>query len=166
MTFKDAFKIILKYEGGHVNDPNDPGGETKFGISKKAYPNCDIANLTEERAAKIYWMDYWDKMNCDKLSPTIRLLVFDCAVNQGVVKATKLMQLVAGVIDDGILGPVTMRAMEDVRDSDFINDYSKLRHHHYSSLKTWEHYGKGWSRRLMEVSLICAFRVGHDVIRP
>ena len=160
MTFEDCLKMVLEFEGGYVNDPNDPGGETNFGISKRSYPQCDIANLTVEKAGTIYKMDYWDTTNCERLSPAIRLLVFDCAVNQGVRRAVKFMQEVAGVIDDGILGPITMRAMEDVSEHDFVAEYSMSRLKHYASLDGWKHYGKGWSKRLLEISLTCALIVG------
>lgn len=91
MSFFDAaFAIVVGIEAGYVNDVNDPGGETKFGISKRAYPNEDIPNLTIERAKQIYLRDYWTKANCDALSWELALITFDCAVNQGVSFAATL----------------------------------------------------------------------------
>lgn len=75
---------MLQREGGYVSDPADTGGETNFGISKRAYPNLDIPNLTPEQAAAIYKRDYWDAINADQLPANIRELAFDAAVNQGV----------------------------------------------------------------------------------
>lgn len=80
----EAIKNVLRREGGYVNDPVDKGGETKFGISKRAYPNLDIKNLTEAQAATIYKRDYWDKINADQLPANIREMAFDSAVNHGV----------------------------------------------------------------------------------
>jgi hypothetical protein len=88
--FDAAFPIVVGIEAGYVNDPQDPGGETKYGISKRAYPNEDIPNLTIERARELYRRDYWDKAGCDAYSWGIALITFDCAVNQGVSIATSL----------------------------------------------------------------------------
>ena len=165
MTFEDALKIILAFEGGYVNHPNDPGGETNFGISKRAYPNCDIKNLTTEQAGKIYKMDYWDKIQGDRIDPAIRLIVFDCAVNQGVVRAIKFLQKVTGVREDGVFGPITYRSLEDVTNSEFIDKYSQLRLKHYTSIGGWKDFGKGWAKRLLEVSVTSAFFVGVELIK-
>lgn len=148
---------ILKHEGGYVFDSNDPGGETKFGISKRSYPNCDVKNLTEEKAKNIYKFDYWDSVKADSLKPAIRLLVFDCAVNQGVGTATKLMQKIAGVKQDGIFGPITNEAVSQLDDMDFIDKYSQARLERYTALPQWKFFGKGWAKRLLEISLLCAF---------
>jgi hypothetical protein len=83
-TADASIKNVLRREGGYVNDPADRGGETKFGISKKSYPNLDIKNLTETEASNIYKRDYWDKINADQLPANIREMAFDAAVNQGV----------------------------------------------------------------------------------
>lgn len=163
MNFEDAVEIVLDFEGGYVFDANDPGGETKFGISKRAYPQWDIKNLTKEKAISIYKHDYWDPVGCDKLPPALRLLVFDCAVNQGQTVARKLLQKALGVIQDGILGPVTFDALKDINEMQIVDRYAKARLDRYTSLPHWKHYGKGWSRRLLDVSLICAFLANVEV---
>ena len=89
MSFDRAIKFVLKWEGGYSNNPADPGGETKFGISKKAYPAVDIKELTEEQARAIYRRDYWDKAGCELLDWPMCLVVFDCAVNLGVKRAVE-----------------------------------------------------------------------------
>lgn len=89
---QDAISRVIQREGGYVNDPDDIGGETKFGISKAAYPKLDIANLTEAEAARIYKRDYWDRINADKLPANIREMAFDAAVNQGVAWTRKALQ--------------------------------------------------------------------------
>lgn len=82
-NFEKAVEFILKWEGGYVNNPADPGGETKFGISKKAYPKLDIKNLTEGDVRVIYFNDYWLKAGCDRLDWPLCLVHFDTAVNTG-----------------------------------------------------------------------------------
>ena len=66
--FEKAVEFVLRMEGGYVNDPKDPGGETNFGIAKKSYPGVDIKNLTEEQAEEIYKRDYWEKYNIGELA--------------------------------------------------------------------------------------------------
>ncbi len=83
-NFKLALQFTLSKEGGYVNDPNDPGGETKWGISKRFHPNLDIRNLTPEQAAGIYQTEYWDKVGCDQIPFPECVAVFDTAVNCGV----------------------------------------------------------------------------------
>ena len=83
-----AFVAIWEWgnrkDGGYTNDPVDPGGETKWGISKRAYPDIDIKSLTKEEALLIYERDYWFKAGCDKMEKALAIAVFDSAVNCGV----------------------------------------------------------------------------------
>lgn len=114
MTLDQAFVILLELEGGYINNPNDLGGETKFGISKSAYPNLDIANLTEEQAKAIYGTDYWLKGNCQKLKPELQYVHFDTCVNCGVNEATILLQRSAGCTTDSIFGAETLMKSDAV----------------------------------------------------
>jgi lysozyme family protein len=113
--FRDAVEFVLEQEGGYTLDPNDPGGETKFGISKKAYPNLDIKNLTREDAIEIYQRDYWKPCRCDDLPRHFAFIVFDSAVNQGPRVAIRLLQIALGVSVDGIIGPKTLAAASSAK---------------------------------------------------
>jgi len=90
VNFDRAFNILMQFEGGYVNDPSDPGGETKYGISKKAYPDEDIKNLTMDRAKELYKRDYWDAAGCDSLPEGIDICTFDTAVNCGLSVGKKI----------------------------------------------------------------------------
>ena len=90
-SFDAALKFVLAKEGGYSNDPNDPGGETKFGICKKSHPEEDIANMTPERAGEIYLEEYWIPAGCDDIEVPDDIVVFDCAVNQGVAFAKEMV---------------------------------------------------------------------------
>jgi hypothetical protein len=81
-NFALACGFVLKHEGGYSNDPNDPGGETNFGISKRYHPNVDIKNLTERGAAEIYLKEYW-LPTCDNLPFPNDFIYFDTFVNMG-----------------------------------------------------------------------------------
>ncbi|QBH96801.1 peptidoglycan-binding protein [Limnobaculum zhutongyuii] len=108
VTFIHALDYLLRAEGGYVNDPADRGGETKYGISKRAYPHLNIAALTEEQATDIYYRDYWLKAKCDQLPPGISLMVFDGIVQHGSTTAIQQLQRAPGVTDDGIIGQRTL----------------------------------------------------------
>ncbi len=153
MRFEAAVAIILELEGGYSNNPHDPGQETKFGISQRAYPDLNIRELTEPQAREIYRRDYWNKVGCDFLPERIRLAVFDCAVNQGAGMAVVLLQRALEVRDDGVLGPVTLRELGRRRPRRVLVDYLVQRAIHYVRNKRFDVFGRGWLKRLFEIGL-------------
>ena len=146
MNFDKAFEIIIGHEGGYVHDYRDPGGETKFGISKRAYPTLNIKDLTLDDAKTIYLADYWNAFDGDLLPDSARLMVFDCAVNCGVTAAKKLLQRAVGVKDDGIIGPKTKQAISNTDDLD--RKFAGHWLNYYTDLKHYDIYGRGWVRRV------------------
>jgi lysozyme family protein len=124
--FLKAFDYLMYYEGGYVNDPKDAGGETKFGISKRSYPNLDIKNLTQNQARQIYFVDVWLKGKCEQIEDeNIATKFFDLAVHTGIPQAVRLIQRalrVAGaqVTEDGIIGPVTLAAINKADPTDLL----------------------------------------------
>jgi len=110
--FSEAIKKTLIHEGGYVNDPDDAGGETNFGISKRSYPNVDIKNLTLAGAKDIYRRDYWERLRADEIThQQVADELFDTAVNMGVRTATKLIQMALDVHPDGVLGNITLSTL-------------------------------------------------------
>lgn len=91
-AFDRAFEETIGLEGGYVNDPDDAGGETNFGISKRSYPDEVIAEMTIERAKEIYRRDFWDRLLLNDLHPHVAGEIFDTAVNTGPRTATKIAQ--------------------------------------------------------------------------
>ncbi len=152
--FDRCIAVILKNEGGYVNDPKDPGGETNFGISKKAYPGLDIATLTESKAKEIYRKDYWEKVHADEIRiPSLALQVFDCAVNCGVSVAAKMLQRCVGTHQDGIVGSKTLAAVNFYpRHGELVQKYRIERCFHYMALagrmKNSYLYINGWGARI------------------
>jgi lysozyme family protein len=126
--FDKAFEIVVGLEGGYVNHPLDPGGETKFGISKRAYPHLNIKTLTLEKAKSIYKKDYWDAAECSLLEPALALLYFDFAVNSGVGAARQMLK-------------------EAPTYEQFIAGRMKF----YTDLPTFRTFGLGWIRRLEHI---------------
>jgi lysozyme family protein len=153
VSFDKAFSLIIENEGGWSNHPSDPGGLTKWGITEKSYPNLDLMTLTLEQAKAIYKRDYWDAIKGDYLPPMIATLVFDSAVNQGVYRATKLMQHALRVSIDGIIGKNTIAAAQNADPYEFAVLFGAERALHYASLDTFDVFGRGWMRRLLRTTI-------------
>ena len=150
--FNKFIAIILKSEGGYVNNPNDSGGETKYGISKRSYPHLDIKNLTLEQAAKIYKEVYYDKCKCDEIaSESLSLHVFDWAVTSGVSRVIKVLQKIVGTTEDGVIGA---RTLTEVNKEDFSSQYIQARENFYKSIGIGKNkvFLKGWLRRVSNTS--------------
>jgi lysozyme family protein len=131
LTFEDCVNHVLRWEGGYSNDPNDPGGETNFGISKRAYPNLDIKHLTRDQAKQIYFTDYWQAVGADKMPDGLNLLAFDTAVNCGPKRAR------LWVMDKSLHKLFVERAR------------------HYALLDNLDDlYAKGWFNRLADIFAI------------
>lgn len=150
VKFLQAINRVLGHEGGYVNDPSDPGGETNWGISKRSYPNVSIKTLTRNQAVAIYYRDFWLKAHCEELSDGAGYQLMDSAVNSGISQSIRFMQRAIGVADDGIYGPVTLAAMRKMTETDFIMKFLAERLEFMTKLKNWPNHGKGWARRIAQ----------------
>lgn len=153
--WNSAFELLLANEGGLVDDKNDSGGQTKYGISKKAYPELDIPSLTMQQAKDIYYRDYWARCKCDYLPDALSVAVFDYAVNSGNIRAIKDLQLALGVKADGIIGNQTIGTANRVPLKPVIEDIHRRRLVFMKSLKGWKYYGNGWGNRVKRVQKFC-----------
>ena len=158
VEFNDIIEVVLHHEGGYVNDPDDPGGETNFGIAKRSHPDVDIANLTKDGAKEIYKEHYWDKNKVESLPEDLRHIYFDMCVNQGKGRAVKILQRAAnakgaGLAVDGGMGPKTIAAMDGVE----LQRVRAYRVKYYADLVTrkpdLEKFYFGWFRRALEVQM-------------
>jgi lysozyme family protein len=145
MTFDEAFDRLIGHEGGYVNNPLDPGGETKFGISKRSYPSVNIATLTLNGAKAIYYQDFWKPLG--NAHPAILFQAFDFAVNSGMQTAIRKLQTAVGVADDGHWGPVSAAALAAMDVSDVLMLYVAERLDFWRKLTTWQTFGAGWAGR-------------------
>ena len=150
MNFDTAFERLIGHEGGYVNHPRDPGGATKFGISKRQYPGEDIPNMTLVRAKDIYQRDYWWKAGCDLVPDCVKFDLFDTAVNAGPGAAIRMLQRAVGVVDDGVIGPKTMQALGNVDPERLDKRFNGHRLDHLNNLDTWSDFGRGWAQRIAE----------------
>jgi len=155
-NFNEIIEKVLEHEGGYVNDPKDLGGETKYGITKRFYPDVDIKNLTIEQATEIYKKDYWDKNKVESLPQNLWHIYFDMCVNMGKRTAVKVLQRAANnkgrdIEVDGGLGPMTIGALKGVE----LDRVRAFRVKYYVDLITarpeQEKFYLGWFRRATEV---------------
>ena len=146
--FRTFIERLLSHEGGYVNHPSDPGGETQWGISKRTYPALNIRDLTREQAIEIYRRDFWDKSEADLLPAPVGFQLLDGAVNSGIAQASRWLQRAVGVADDGDIGPVTLAAIRKADPADLVMQFNAERLDFMTRLSTWSTFGRGWARRI------------------
>jgi lysozyme family protein len=158
-NFDRCFKLVLKDEGGYVNNPNDPGGRTNLGVTQRAWEmylnrgvtEAEMRALTPEDVRGFYNTQYWDKIKGDQLPAGVDYAAFDLAVNSGVYKAAKYLQQIVGVIDDGVIGPKSLEAILAYDPEKLIDALCDMRLNFLKRLTTFDVFGKGWSARVAEV---------------
>ena len=160
-NWDDCFEMVLKHEGGYVNDPRDSGGRTNLGVTQKAWEAYWSRKSSEEEMRKLtpaivkpfYKAMYWDKIKGDDLPSGVDYAAFDLAVNSGVGRASKYLQQIAGVTADGVIGPKSLEAIKARDPKEMADALCDMRMDFLRRLPTFETYGKGWSRRVAEVSV-------------
>ncbi|PHM49366.1 glycoside hydrolase family 108 protein [Xenorhabdus miraniensis] len=152
VAFLHAIHYLLPVEGGYVNDPHDRGGETRYGISKRSYPHLDIRTLTKADATEIYYRDFWLTAGCERIPSGISLVVFDSAVQHGVVSAIRLLQRAVAVRDDGILGSQTQTALAATAPDYLLHRLLNQRARYYAQIiarnPLQQRFLNGWFNRL------------------
>lgn len=152
MGFNRAFTRVIEHEKGYVEHPDDPGGETNWGITvavaRANNYTGPMKNLPLSLARAIYKKDYWDRAKADQYHPAIGFQLFDAAVNHGVVAAIKMLQRAVGVKDDGIVGPVTLSAILAHEPHEVSMRFLSERLYFYTDIRHWSTFGKGWARRV------------------
>jgi lysozyme family protein len=146
-------EMVLAHEGGYVNDPHDPGGETKYGLSRRSYPHLDIKNLTRGQAIAIYRRDWWDRLRVGEIeNPDVSAKVFDLCVNMGAGTGIRLLQRALGNVEvDGIMGPQTLAAANDADPDALLSALREEAARHYRTLiarnPKLARYEEGWMNR-------------------
>lgn len=161
-NFAPSLAAVLQHEGGKVDDPQDPGGRTAFGITQRVYDDwrCaqglnerDVWLIDQDEVAAIYRKRYWDACRCSELPSGVDYCVFDFAVNSGASRAIRYLQRAAGVNDDGKLGPITLGAVRAKPACETVAVISAARLAFLSQLPTFSRFGRGWTARVGEVGL-------------
>jgi lysozyme family protein len=158
-NFEVCLAHVLKSEGGYVNNPSDPGGETNLGVTRKVWQdwvgrelqNDEMRDLTPDLVAPLYKARYWDAIQGDLLPNGVDLCVFDCAVNSGISRAVRFIQYASGAIEDGEMGQNTLELINSQNTVALIKDFCSQREMFYKNLSTFTVFGKGWMERLDRV---------------
>lgn len=153
MNFSEALQHVLKHEGGYIDHPNDPGGETNFGITvavarENGYLG-DMRTIPMSVVESIYKRKYWDKVRADEMPESVRFALFDYAVNSGPGAAIRALQRVLSVADDGVLGPMTLAAAQ-AQSAGLGARLNGYRLKFMTELKIWPTFSKGWARRIAD----------------
>jgi len=159
MNFTEALEHVLKHEGGFVNHPKDPAGITNLGVTIAVWEEWvgressekEMRSLTPEMVAPLYKQKYWDRVKADDLPSGVNYAVFDAGVNSGTGRAAKWLQEAVGAVPDGAIGEKTLAKVK-AHDADaLVNAYCDNRLNFLKGLKTFDTFGKGWTRRVEEV---------------
>ena len=157
-NFQKCLEMLLHHEGGFVNHPQDPGGMTNLGVTKAVYDKwigrestkTEMMDLKPDDVAPIYKKNYWDKVRGDDLPGGVDWCAFDWAVNSGSGRPAKAIQRAVGATPDGAIGPMTLQAVMNHEPQMIIENVFSQRQKFYESLRTFEHFGRGWTRRNKE----------------
>ena len=153
-NYQTCLDLVLKSEGGWVNNPSDPGGETNLGVTKRVWeeyvghPVESLKKLTKEEVAPLYEQKYWRPCYGEVLPRGLDLLSFSMGVNAGTGRSVKLLQSSLGCVPDGVIGPKTRELISASNSATLIAKFSETRREYYRSLKTFPIFGKGWLNRV------------------
>jgi len=158
-NWETAFQMVLNHEGGFVNNPKDPGGMTNLGVTKRVWEEFvgrevderEMRALTPDAVKPLYKKNYWDKIKGDQLPSGVDYAAYDLAVNSGVGRAAKYLQQIAGVPADGLIGPQSIEAINACPAEEVVDALCDMRLDFLKRLPTWNTFGKGWERRVVEV---------------
>lgn len=152
ITFDEVFERVIGHEGGYVNNPKDPGGETNWGITKTtAQANGYLGamkSMTKNQAKEIYRKAFWERAKCSQYNSAIGFQLFDAAVNHGIGNAIRMLQRAVGVADDGVVGQMTLGAINQKTLDDVLVLFNAQRLEFYAKLSTFPTFGRGWIRRV------------------
>jgi lysozyme family protein len=157
-NFDKCLEMLLEHEGGYVNHPSDPGGMTNLGVTKRVYDEWigresteqEMRDLTPEDVGPIYRKNYWSRLRLDDVGSGIDWALMDFCVNSGPSRPAKALQRAVGAVADGAVGPKTLQLVAE-KDPEFVIDYIyTVRQAFYESLRTFDTFGRGWTRRNKE----------------
>ena len=153
-NFQECLDLVLKSEGGWVNNPADPGGETNLGVTKRVWEEYvghavkTMKDLTKDDVAPMYELKYWRPCYCEVLPRGLDFVVFSMGVNAGPGRSVKLLQQSIGCVPDGVIGPRTRELISASNSANLIAKFSETRREYYRSLKTFPIFGRGWLSRV------------------
>ncbi len=172
-TFDKMIPWVFTDEGDYSNDPADPGGPTRLGITyidlaryrgipqKDAWPI--VKGMDEDECKKIYRKFYWEPLNCDNLPISVDYFIFDSGLHSGIGTAARWLQRAVGATPDGKIGPRTIELCEGKAPATLLGDLIARRRAYLKSLPLWRVYSRGWTNRVNKVQKRSMKLVGVDV---
>jgi lysozyme family protein len=160
LNFGASLVLVLEHEGGYVFNPHDPGGATCKGVTQAVYddwrashslPSQSVRDIHQSEVEAIYLNRYWDPIRADDLPAGVDYCVFDFGFNSGPNRAARFLQRALSLNEDGQIGPVTIAAAKAHDPAQLIDAICDLRLNFLRALKTFQYFGKGWTRRVAEV---------------
>lgn len=167
-VFEEALALVLKAEGGYVNNPNDKGGETNKGIIQRVYdkyrtnkslPLQSVRYISNDEVKEIYHDSYWMPGKCEEMTYGVAILHFDSCVNCGIKQSAKFLQRAVKCADDGIVGTQTIEAVhqyvkvysEPVLINAYLNQRSEFYYYLIDKDPSQRVFIKGWQNRLKQL---------------
>lgn len=155
MNFATAIEKLLKHEGGFSDHLADPGGKTRYGVTEAVAREVgyrgNMSELPLDLAQRIYKERYWDAVQAENLPADLRYIVFDAAVNSGIIQAAKWLQRACGAVDDGIIGPQTIRAANSLSTDGIKRKMLAQRLRFMATLANWPAFSRGWANRIADL---------------
>lgn len=164
--FTKVMEEVFKHEGGKSKVRADPGNwtggkvgvgvlrGTNMGIAAHAHPEADIENLTKDQARQIYLKIYWNPIQGSRLPAGIDLVTMDAAVNSGLGRGPRWTQRALGVAQDSVIGSQTIKAARYADAVSVVQRACGYRMGFLKGLRTWDSFGRGWSRRVASVEAV------------
>lgn len=166
-NWNEFFEMLIHHEGGFSDDARDSGnkedghgnqGSTMLGVTAynwakwtgKPAPKEVMRKLTKEDVKPLYKKNYWDTCSCDELPSGLDISIADLSVNAGKSRASKILQRILQVSQDGSIGKQTLTAVANFDPQELVEKYYDGREGFYKSLDDYKIYGRGWSRRNKE----------------
>lgn len=162
MTRDEIIAKVIGTEGGYVNNPADPGGATKYGITQRYLTNArkspqfanlpaSVADITAQQAHDLYAADQWQVIKGDSLPPAVALLAFDCAVNAGPGTAANILETALGIPADGVIGPHVIAASAAANPQKLAAEFAAQNAFHYAKIYAMgeRQFMLGWMRRVI-----------------
>ena len=157
-NFEKSLELVLQHEGGYINHPSDPGGMTNLGVTQRVWEDyvghkvdeATMRSLTKEMVSPLYRKQYWDAVHGDQLPSGADYLAFDFSVNAGAFRSIKTLQRALNITADGVIGPVTLKAIQDANAEEFINNFTNAKEVFYRNLSNFPTFGRGWLNRVAE----------------
>lgn len=159
-NFPACLAATLKHEGGYVNNPRDPGGATNQGVTQRVYDDWRDTHFLAAQPVKlidkgeveaIYHDLYWKPIHADELPTGVDYATFDFGFNSGCNRAARFLQRMAGVAEDGQIGPATLAAVRAIPPLNLIDRLCDARLIFLQSLGTFKYFGRGWAARVSDV---------------